>query len=203
MDSERHVPTPRNKLKSHPHFDQDPAQKCNLRLCLPSPPSAGRVHDVWPAPCPRLDVSGSALWALEGCTRFQARPPRRLARSLAPKFQCSPLSQGEGNKVTRIKLQRVYYQLSLAALSRKREGAGCCSGLADGWVPELQETSPRDQCLLSTLRDHFSWYFYSRLRSLLACGRCTASGSSVSAARGLLSEVYIQPPPPPPCSEQE
>lgn len=49
--------------------------------------------------------------------------------------------------------------------------------------------------LLSELQDG-CWYFYSRLRSLLACGLCTASGSSLSEACGLPREVYIQPRPP-------
>lgn len=44
----------------------------------------------------------------------QARPNR-----VDPKFQCSPLSQAKKNKMTQTKLQRVYYQLSLAALVQK------------------------------------------------------------------------------------
>lgn len=40
------------------------------------------------------------------------------------------------------------------------------------------------------------WYFYSRLQSLLACG-LFAPVPSLSGARGLHQELYIQPRPPP------
>lgn len=153
----------------------------------------------------RLEVFRSARWPklsqclkpLKGCAR--SKPD---LRRVDPKFQCSPLSQAKKNIVTLTKLQRVYYQLSLAALSRE---TGVCSG-GSNW---LNRSSSRQSVktnawfrlsFLSKLQDK-SWYFYSRLRSLLACGLCTASGSSLSVACGLLLEVYIQPRPP--CSKLE
>lgn len=67
-------------------------------------------------------------------------------------------------------------------------------------VSELQQTVREILSFLSELQKK-CWYFYSRLRSLLACGLCAASGSSLSVACGLLCEVYIQPRPP--CSKLE
>lgn len=81
----------------------------------------------------RLEVFRSARWPklsqcltlLKGCAR--SKPD---LRRVDPKFQCSPLSQAKKNIVTLTKLQRVYYQLSLAALSRE---TGLCSG-GSNWL---------------------------------------------------------------------
>lgn len=70
----------------------------------------------------RLQVFRSALWPklsqclkpLKECARSKSDP-----RRVDPKFQCSPLSQAKKNIVTLTKLQRVYYQLSLVAMSRQ------------------------------------------------------------------------------------
>ena len=126
----------------------------------------------------------------------QARPA--CAEGFDPKLQCGPLSQAKKYKVTLTKLQRVYYQLCLAATAYPEEPA--CSEEANRMNRSSSRQSKKRWGLaglfFSKLHDKICWYFYSRLRSLLACGPCAASGSSLSDARGLLSEVYIPPRPP-------
>lgn len=120
-----------------------------------------------------------------------------------PKFQCSPLSQAKKNSDSNQTPKSLLPTLFSCYMSREN---WCIAEWQIGWIGAPAD-SPQNQkrcglaCLFRSKLQDKCWYFYSRLRSLLACGLCTASGSSLSVACGLLLEVYILPRPP--CSKLE
>lgn len=129
----------------------------------------------------------------KGCARSKQDP-----EGVDPKFQCSPLSQAKKNLSDSNQTPKSLLPTLFRCYVQRNWGY---SGETNWLRVGAPADSPQNQTLwsrlsfLSKLQDK-CWYFYSRLRSLLACGLCTASGSSLSVACGLLVEVYIQPRPP-------